>query len=53
MSVITERVVVRRILEHLGIPDTAPPVPRCRDPAGDDGAVWTGAAPVTSSAGQT
>ena len=34
MSVITEPATVRRILEHLGIPATAPPIlPRARDPA--------------------
>jgi len=34
MSVITEPATVRRILEHLGIPATAPPIiPQARDPA--------------------
>jgi hypothetical protein len=34
MSVITEPATVRRILEHLGIPATTPPIlPRARDPA--------------------
>jgi len=34
MSVITEPATVRRILEHLGMPATAPPIlPRARDPA--------------------
>ena len=50
ISAITEPAVVRRILEHLGISGTAPPVPRCRDPAGDAGAACTSAAPVATTA---
>jgi hypothetical protein len=46
MSAITEPAVVRSILEHLGISTIAPPVPRCRDPAGDAGAACTSAAPA-------
>jgi hypothetical protein len=49
LSAITEPETVRRILKHLRIPATAPPVPRCRDPAGDDGTACTSAAPVTTT----
>jgi hypothetical protein len=45
MSAITDQATVRRILEHLGIVATARPIPRCRDPAGEDGAACTSPAP--------
>jgi hypothetical protein len=35
LAVITEREPVRRILEHLGEPSTAPPLSRARDPTHD------------------
>jgi hypothetical protein len=35
LSVVTERDAVRRILDHLGVPSDAAPLPRARDPDND------------------
>jgi hypothetical protein len=50
IAVITERTVVKAILEHLGLPTTGPPIARARSTAPPNLAPWQDDVPTLQQA---